>query len=83
MDFYADWCGPCKRVSPIVAQIADENEGKVEVYKMNVDDNPDTAANLGISSIPALVFFKNGKEMERMTGVRSKENIMRILESLM
>ena len=83
VDFYADWCGPCKRVSPIVEEIASEYEGKAAVFKMNVDENSDTAAMLGISSIPALIFFKDGKETGRLIGFNRKEQIKQMLEKMM
>ena len=82
VDFYADWCAPCKRISPIVEEIAAEEEGKAVVYKVNVDENPDTPARLGISSLPALLFFKDGKEMERIIGVKSKQVISQSLKKL-
>ena len=82
LDFYADWCTPCKRISPIVEEIAAEEEGKAVVYKVNVDENPDTPARLGISSLPALLFFKDGKEMERIIGVKSKQLISQSLKKL-
>ena len=82
VDFYADWCGPCKRVAPLIEEIAEEYDGKACVYKMNVDENPDTAAMMKISSIPALFFFKNGKVEEHIVGVCRKEQIKQILDSL-
>ena len=83
VDFYADWCGPCKRISPLVEEIAAEFEGKAAVFKMNVDDNSDTAASLNISSIPALIFFKDGKETDRLVGFCRKEQIKQMLEKLL
>ena len=82
VDFYADWCGPCKRMSPIVEELAAEFEGKANIFKMNVDDNPDTPAKFAISSIPAILFFKDGKEAGRFIGVNKKETFKQLLEKL-
>ncbi|MCR4819852.1 MAG: thioredoxin [Elusimicrobiales bacterium] len=82
VDFFADWCGPCKRMSPIVEELAAEFEGKANIFKMNVDDNPDTPAKFAISSIPAILFFKDGKEAGRFIGVNKKETFKQLLEKL-
>lgn len=81
VDFYADWCGPCKRLAPVIAEIAAEYEGKAVVYKMNVDDEPNTSAEFGISSIPTLFFFKNGKAVNSSVGMVSKEHIKDMLDA--
>lgn len=77
VDFWAPWCGPCKMVSPIVEELADDFGEKLKVGKMNVDDNQNTAATYNIMSIPSLVVFKNGKPIKSMVGAQSKENIKR------
>ena len=79
VDFYADWCGPCKMLSPIVAQIAQENEGKIKVGKVNVDDEPSLAVAFQIDSIPALMVFKGGKLTARSVGYRNKDDILSMI----
>lgn len=75
VDFYADWCGPCKMMSPIIDKIAEENEG-VKVGKLNVDEAGDLAAKYNVMSIPTIIVFKNGMEFKRFVGVTSKDNII-------
>ena len=74
IDFYADWCGPCKMVSPIVEQLAKEHED-VKVVKINIDDNQELAVNFGVTAIPTLIVVKNGEEVTRTVGVASKSEI--------
>ena len=73
VDFWAEWCSPCRMVSPIVEQLANSLEGKVKVSKLNVDQNPEIAAEYNIQSIPSLVLFKNGKEINRIIGLSPRE----------
>ena len=80
VDFWAEWCGPCKMLSPIVAEIAQEFEGKVKVGKVNVDEEPAQAAEFGISSIPTLILFKNGQQAAVSVGVRPKEELVQMLQ---
>lgn len=75
VDFYADWCGPCKMLSPIIEEIAEEC-ADITVGKVNVSENNDLADKFGVSNIPTLIVFKNGKEYSRMVGFRPKENIL-------
>ena len=79
IDFYADWCGPCKMVSPIVDEIADESSD-IKVCKVNVDEQPNLAAQFGIMSIPALVVMKNGEETAREIGAIPKSDILQLIE---
>jgi len=72
VDFWAPWCGPCRMVSPIVDQIADENSDKLTVVKVNTDDNLETASKYGITSIPALYVFKDGEVAKTIIGARPK-----------
>lgn len=76
LDFWATWCGPCRMLSPIVDEIANEVEGKAKVCKINVDEQPDLAQQFGIMSIPTLVFMKNGEIVAKEVGVRSKQAIL-------
>ena len=76
VDFYADWCGPCKMMAPIVEELANDLQGKAKVGKINVDENQDLAMEYGIMSIPTLMIFKQGKEVKRLLGVRSKSEIL-------
>ena len=81
LDFYADWCGPCRMVSPLVDEIADENPQYL-VGKINVDENPDLAQIFGVSSIPMLVVLKNGKIAAQAVGARPKESILDMLKGV-
>ena len=73
VDFWAEWCGPCKMVGPAVEAIAEEYTGKLRVAKMDVDANPNTPQRLGIMGIPTLILFKNGEEVTRIVGYRPKD----------
>ena len=79
IDFYADWCGPCKMVAPIVNEIANEHSD-ITVGKVNVDENNALAVKYGVVSIPTLIVFKDGKEQTRIVGYRPKEDILAILK---
>lgn len=73
-DFWAPWCGPCQTMGKILGEV----EGKIKIGKVNVDENPNLAAKYGIMSIPTLIFFKEGKEVKRMVGVRGKEELVKL-----
>jgi thioredoxin 1 len=75
VDFWAPWCGPCKRVGPILEELAQKLEGKLKVAKMNVDENPSVPAQLGVRSIPTLVVYKDGKVVDTRVGVLSLEEL--------
>jgi thioredoxin 1 len=75
VDFWAPWCGPCKMIAPVLEEIASEYEGKVKVVKLNIDENQTTPSNYGVRSIPTLILFKEGKEVEKIIGAQSKENL--------
>jgi len=68
VDFWASWCGPCNAVAPLVEKLAKDHEGRLKVVKVNTDENPDLLTQYGIMSIPTLILFKNGKEIERVIG---------------
>lgn len=78
VDFYADWCGPCKMIMPIIEEIAEEKTN-ITVGKVNVDNDAEIAIKYGVSSIPTLIIFKDGKEISRVVGYRSKEEIVAML----
>ncbi len=76
VDFWADWCGPCKMIAPLVDELAGEYDGKLKVVKMDVDANPSTAMQYGIRSIPTLLVFKNGKVVEQIIGAVPKQRLV-------
>jgi len=80
VDFWATWCGPCRMVAPIVAEIAEELEGKVKVCKVDVDENQSLAMQYRVASIPTLMVFKNGEPVKAMVGARPKEAILEMLK---
>ncbi len=82
VDFYADWCGPCKMMAPVVEEISEELKDKVKVCKVNVDENQNLAAQYGIMSIPTLIFVKNGKLEKTLVGLRDKQELVSIIEEL-
>ena len=79
VDFWAPWCGPCRMVAPIVEEIANENNGKLKVAKVDVDANPQTAQQFGVMSIPTLIVFKGGQPVERLVGYMPKAKLMQAL----
>jgi len=82
VDFWAEWCGPCKMIGPVLDEIATEQSGRVKVAKVNVDTNPELAARYGIQSIPTLLYFAGGKVQHQSVGVASKKAILAKLEPL-
>ena len=78
VDFYADWCGPCNAMAPVIEELASELDGKAKVGKINVDENSDIAVEYNVMSIPTLIIFKNGKEEKRLVGLRDKEEILKL-----
>jgi len=82
VDFWAQWCGPCQMMGPIVEELAKEVEGKYKIGKLNVDENRETAAKYGIMSIPTLMIFKGGKAVKQLVGVQAKENLKSELEKI-
>lgn len=78
VDFYADWCGPCNAMAPVIEELATELDGKAKVGKINVDENSDIAVEYNVMSIPTLIIFKNGKEEKRLVGLRNKEELLNL-----
>ncbi len=80
VDFWAEWCGPCRMIAPSVEAVAEDYKEKAGVYKMNVDENMDVPQRYGIRGIPTLILFKNGQEQERIVGAVSREAISKVIE---
>ncbi|MBT3217111.1 MAG: thioredoxin [Candidatus Marinimicrobia bacterium] len=80
VDFWAEWCGPCKAIAPVVEEIATEYEGKVKVGKVNVDENQELSLQFGVRSIPTLLIFKDGKVANQVIGAVPKTNITQLLD---
>ena len=82
VDFWAEWCGPCKMLTPTINEVADDYKDKAVIGKLNVDENPTVAAEYGIRSIPSLLFFKDGKVQKQIMGAVAKEEISSALDEL-
>lgn len=80
VDFWASWCGPCRMVAPIMEELADEFEGKVQITKVNVDEQGELAAQFRIMSIPTILIFKNGQIAEKIVGARAKDEFVSLIE---
>ncbi|MGI9594898.1 MAG: thioredoxin [Acidimicrobiales bacterium] len=76
VDFWAEWCGPCKMVAPILDEIAEEQEGKIKITKLNVDENPSTSLEYQVQSIPTMLLFKDGQVAKTIIGAKSKASLM-------
>jgi thioredoxin 1 len=80
VDFWAEWCGPCKRLAPTIDQLAGEYAGKLTIGKLNVDDNPDTTIKFQIRGIPAVLLFKGGQVVGQVVGLAPKEDFKRVID---
>ena len=80
VDFWASWCGPCKMLSPVISELAEEYDGKVKVGKVNVDDEPELAATFRVASIPTVVLFKDGKVADTSVGYRPKQQLEEMIK---
>jgi len=83
VDFWAEWCGPCRMVAPIVKEIGQEFEGRVVVAKLNVDDNPEVSNKFGIRNIPTILFFKNGQIVDKQVGAVQKNVLLAKVEAIL
>jgi thioredoxin 1 len=82
VDFWAEWCGPCKMLTPVLEELSSENESKINIYKVNVDENQQLAVKYGIRSIPTLLLFKGGEIQEQIVGLKSKSDLQTSIDSL-
>ncbi len=80
VDFWAEWCGPCRAMGPVVESVAQKFDGTARIVKLNVDDNPSVTQRFGIKGIPTMIVFKGGKEAERVVGATSENQLVRIIE---
>ncbi|HUW93615.1 MAG TPA: thioredoxin [Bacteroidales bacterium] len=80
VDFWADWCMPCRMMAPILNDVAESTEGEASVYKLNVDEYQQVASRYGIRNIPTMILFKDGKEFERLVGMKTKESLLSSIE---
>jgi thioredoxin 1 len=83
VDFWAEWCGPCKMVAPILDEIASEHQGKIRIAKLNVDDNPEIARRFTVMSIPTLIVFRDGAEAARIIGAKGKGQLVQELNAFL
>ncbi|MFZ1529998.1 MAG: thioredoxin [Ferruginibacter sp.] len=81
IDFWAEWCGPCRAIGPVIEELSKEYDGKVKVGKVNVDNNPQVSMNYGITSIPAILFIKNGQVVDKLVGAQPKANFVKKIEA--
>ena len=80
VDFWAEWCGPCRALGPVIEELADSLDGTTRVGKLNVDENPESARTYGIQSIPSVLIFRNGEVVDRIVGVQQKEQYERAIQ---
>ena len=83
VDFWAEWCGPCKTVAPLLDEIADENAGKLRIAKLNVDENPEIAQRFAVMSIPTMIVFQDGEPAKRMVGAKGKGQLLQELSEFL
>lgn len=83
VDFFAEWCGPCKSLSPIVEELARDFAGKVKIGKVDIDQAPETPGRYGIMAVPTLILFKDGREFEKITGYKPKADLRKRIEAML
>ncbi len=83
VDFWAEWCGPCKMLTPIIEELSKDYDGKASVGKLNVDDNPNVSMKYGIRSIPTILFIKNGEVVDKQVGVTTKQALSQKIDALL
>jgi len=83
VDFWAEWCGPCRMLSPVLDQLSDEAQGKIKIVKVNIDDNPETPSQLGVRGIPTIMLFKGGNQLGVRVGLQPKNVILEWIDSLL
>ena len=81
VDFWVPWCGPCRQLTPVVEELASENQGSAKIGKVNIDDSPSAASQYGVSSIPTIMVFKGGEVVERFVGVQPKVRLQEAIDS--
>jgi thioredoxin 1 len=81
VDFWAEWCGPCRAIGPVIEELSKEYDGKINVGKVNVDNNPQVSMSYGITSIPAILFIKGGKVVDKLVGAQPKGNFVKKIEA--
>lgn len=81
VDFWAEWCGPCKKIAPVLEELAEKYAGQVEIVKLNTDENPNTTRDYGVMSIPTLTVFKGGQPFQSVVGAQPKSSLAKLIES--
>jgi thioredoxin 1 len=82
VDFWAEWCGPCKMLAPVLEELSNDNQGKINIFKVNVDHNQQLAVQFNIRSIPTLLFFKDGQVQEQVVGLKSKSDLQASIDRI-
>ena len=82
VDFWAEWCGPCKQIGPVLDELANEMKGKIEIAKVNIDENPETPQKYGVRGIPTMIIFKNGQPLATKVGAMPKSKLVEWIDSV-